>query len=270
MKFVLAGLGVLIVVALVVTLIFAIAFSRGLARKEAWLAAEPPGSARQDLPPVVRAFAERGLAGGELARGLSFEQSAEMRLQRGADWRSLTARQTIGVARPGFAWVAAMRAGPVPVVRVLDSYVDGAGLLDVRLLGAVRLSAYEGPEAALSEALRYLAELPFAPDAILANRAIEWEARADGIAARIETAGGTAEVVFTFDAAGDIVGVLAKGRPARMPDGSIVPLDWRGTFSEYAEIGGRRIPMVAEVGYVYPERYESYFKGRITAFALAE
>lgn len=270
MKLVLAGLAVFILVVLVVTLLFATAFSRGLAQKEAWLVAEPPGSARQDLPPVVQAFAERGLTGGELAPGLRMAQNAEMRLQRGAEWKSLSARQTIGVARPGFVWVAAMRAGPVPVVRVLDSYVDGAGLLDVRLVGAFRLSAYEGPEAALGEALRYLAELPFAPDAILANREIEWEVRAGGVAAWMETTGGMAEVSFNLDDAGDIVGVLAKGRPAKMPDGRIVPLDWHGTFADYAAIGGRRIPTMAEVGYVYPEGYESYFKGRITGLALAE
>jgi Family of unknown function (DUF6544) len=270
MRLVFAGIGVLVLVGLVVTLIFAVLFSRDVARKAAWLSAEPPGSVRQDLPPVVEAFAQRGLAGAAPAAALRLEQSAEMRLKPGADWTSLSARQTIGVARPGFAWVATMRAGPLPLVRVLDSYVDGEGVLEVRLFSAYRLDATQGPEAALGEGLRYLAELPWAPDAILVNREIMWEVSGAEIVARLETAGGTAEVVFQLDAAGDVVAVTASGRPATLPDGSIAPLDWRGAFSDYAQIGGRRIPTLGEVGYVYPDGYESYFKGRITDLVVVD
>ncbi|GKY87448.1 DUF6544 family protein [Sinisalibacter aestuarii] len=270
MKIVFAGIAALLALAVAVTLIFAAGFSRGVARLDARLAEASPGAPRQDLPPEVAAFARRGLAGSDPARALALKQSAEMRLKPGAGWTALAARQTIATARPGFAWLAEMRLGPLPVVRVLDSYADGAGLLDVRFFGAFRLDAYEGPEAALSEGLRYLAELPWSPDAILTNRAITWEMRAEGVAARMGTEGGPAEVVFTLDAAGDIVGVQARGRPATLPDGRVVPLDWRGAFSDYAEIDGRRIPTRGEVGYVYPDGYESYFLGRVTALSAIE
>ena len=53
---------------------------------------------------------------------------------------------------------------------------------------------------------------------------------------------------------------LADGTPAR--------LVWRGWFKDYADIGGRRIPLQGEVGYDYPEGYESYWRGRITGYEV--
>jgi hypothetical protein len=255
--------------AVVVLAVLGALFSRDLARLEARLGAEPAGALRDDLPEPIRAFAMRGLAGGAPAAAIRLEQAAEMRLKKGADWQTLAARQTIATALPGFAWVALMRFGPVPVVRVLDSFEHGEGLLEVRLFGAVRLDARSGPEMALGEGLRYLAELPWAPDAILVNRQIAWGEIEEGITARVETAGGPAAVIFTLDEGGDIVGVLARGRPAELADGTPAPLDWRGRFFDYTEIGGRRVPTGAEVGYDYPDGYEAYFRGRITALAPA-
>lgn len=270
MKTVLIGIGIVLVAAVVVLVLLASGFSRQVAGLEARLIAAPPGEVRDDLPEVVHAYALRGLAGGTPARGVRLAQAAEMRLQPGADWQGLAARQTIATTEPGFAWVAEQRRGPVTVVRVLDRYVGGEGRLEIRLLGAVRLGASDGPDAAVGEGLRYLAELPWAPDAILLNRAVAWEVTPDGVAASMQTAGGGAAVLFALDTAGDFVGVSAKGRPATMPDGSIAYLDWQGTLSGYIEIGGRRVPAQAEVGYVYPDGYESYFRGTVTGYEVVE
>jgi len=266
MKLVLWAFGALVLLLVAGLALKATEFSRLVTVRETLVAANAPGALRDDLPPMVAAFAARGMQGATPVGAVRLTQTAEMRLKRGADWSPLVARQVIGAAIPGFVWVAEQRLGPVPMVRVIDSYASGGGLLEVRLLGAVRLGRYDGPEAALSEALRYLAELPWAPDAILTNREIVWTEAPDGLHARLATAGGPAEVVFGLDAAGDIVSMAATGRPATMPDGTIQPLDWRGSFGDYALIGGRRIPTTGEVGYVYPEGYEAYFRGRVTSY----
>ncbi len=270
MKTVILVIAALTATAVLVLIVFALGFNRDVAWLEARLLQGAPGEVRTDLPEAVRAFAERGLAGGVPAAATRLEQAAEMRLRKGADWQAIPARQTIANTEPGFAWLAGQNIGPIPVVRVLDSYVDGAGLLDIRLLGAFRLDAYEGPEAALSEGLRYLAELPWAPDAIVLNRVITWAETEGGVTAGMETAGGPAEVLFSFNAAGDITGMFAADRPATREDGTIEPLDWRGTFSDYAVIGGRRIPTRGEVGYVYADGYEAYYRGQITAYEVVD
>ncbi|MCB1328699.1 MAG: hypothetical protein KDK28_04220 [Maritimibacter sp.] len=271
MKPVLIGLAVLFIAVLGGVLVLANGFSRQIARTEARLTAAPPGTIRTDLPPAMRAFAERGMAGGRPAGALRLTQAAEMRLKRGGRWTALDARQVIAAPVPGFAWVAEMRLGPVPAVRVIDRHVDGEGRLEIRALGAVRLGLDSGPDATLGEAQRYLAELPWAPDAILTNREIVWTEEADGVTAALDTAGGTATIRFGFDAAGDIATMEAGARPAKLADGSVAQLPWRGWFRDYAEIGGRRIPVQGEVGYVYPDGFESYWRGRITGYeVLAE
>ncbi len=268
MKTVLVGLVVVFGLGLVVVLILSAGFSREIARVEARLASVAPGTQRTDLPPAIRAFAERGLAGGRPGVAVRLTQAAEMRLKRGATWTRLPARQISSLPVPGFAWVAEMKLGPLTAVRVIDRFVDGEGRLEVRALGAFRIGAETGADAALGEGLRYVSELPWTPDAILVNRAIVWEETPEGITARMETEGGPAEILFQLDAFGDIAGVRAEGRPAKLADGTPARLVWRGWFKDYAEIGGRRIPLWGEVGYEYPEGFETYFRGRITDYEV--
>lgn len=266
MKTILIGLAVLVVFGLSVVLVMARGFSREIARIEARLASASPAALRTDLPEKIQTFAERGFAGGTPGVAVRLTQAAEMRLKRGAKWTQIPARQTIALTVPGFAWVAEMRIGPVPAVRVVDRFVDGAGGLEVRALGAFAIGTETGPDATLGEALRYLAELPWTPDAILLNREIAWARTDEGVTARLETAGGPAEILFLFDGFGDITGVRAEARPTKLADGTPARLVWRGAFKDYAEIGGRRIPLWGEVGYDYPDGYESYWRGRITGY----
>ncbi len=221
---------------------------------------------RGDLPPAIDAFARRGGAGeGPVPRVARLAQGAELRLGQGAPFRPVSATQHVALASPGFVWDAVRRLGPLPLFRVVDAY-DGAtgGLLEARVLGSVPVASKTGSDIALGEALRYLAELPWAPDAILLNPDIGWR-MIDGSRAEatLRLAEGVARVTFSLDADGDIVRVEAKDRPASDARGQPALYDWRGRFWGYRRIGPRRIPEWGEVGYVYPEGYEVYFRGRI-------
>ncbi|MFC2970066.1 DUF6544 family protein [Acidimangrovimonas pyrenivorans] len=242
--------------------------------KAAALAAElrgaPVAGARPDLPPAVAAFARR--AGAQPgARAAVLEQSAELRLKQGGGFSATTARQTVALAVPGFVWDARQGFGPLTVVRVIDSYVDGRGLLEARLFGSIRVARAADASVSLAEAYRYLAELPWAPDAILGNPAVAWRMLADGRAeAALDTPAGRAAVIFAFDAAGDIVAMEARDRPAQDAAGKAARYDWRARFWDYGPVGPRRLPRQGEVGYVHPEGFETYFKGRITGYTLVE
>jgi hypothetical protein len=129
------------------------------------------GPAREDpsaLPPLVRAFAERngGRRDGPLV--VRMKQKAEMRLKPGARFFALTATQDSGTRVPGFVWDARGRMAWVAPLRVLDAYAAGAGQLEVRIAGAIPVARALGPEVDKGEAIRFLAELPWNPDAILA------------------------------------------------------------------------------------------------------
>ena len=123
-------------------------------------AVEPSEVDRTGLPPIVRAFAERALAGKpELPDKVEFTQAAEMKLRPDAAWTKVPARQAIGIGAPAFAWDAWAEIAPLIGIRVIDAYVGGEGRLKVRLLGSIPLATATGPEVTYAELFRYLAEL---------------------------------------------------------------------------------------------------------------
>ncbi|MCB2136285.1 MAG: hypothetical protein KDE08_10135 [Rhodobacteraceae bacterium] len=228
----------------------------------------------RDLPtplsPLVADFAHRaGAASGARMKTASFRQTAELRLKPGGKFVTISAWQVISLARAGLVWDARRAIGPFTALRVLDSFVGAEGRLEARLFGSVPVARASGADINLGEAYRYLAELPWAPDAILGNPDLVWRVTGpDEAEVRLDTPEGTARVTFTFDGNGDIVGVLAKERPARTPDGKAATYEWRGRFGEYTQIGPRRLPAYGEVGYVYPGGYEVYFRGRISDYSV--
>lgn len=63
--------------------------------------------------------------------------------------------------------------GPV-ALDVIDSYDGRDGVLEVRLLG-IPVQRHRGSDLALGEAFRYLAKIAWVPQAIVANRELEWQ-----------------------------------------------------------------------------------------------
>ncbi len=247
-------------------------FTRTTAGLEDRLRAAAQPTARASLPEIVRAFALRGGARPEaLAPVVTLTQETEMRLQRGGSWQPMAARQVIVTGAPGFVWTATQRKGSLAMVRVVDSFVDGSGWLSARLLGSIPVASASGPDTDIGEAMRYLAELVWAPDAILGNPDLIWRQVAeDAVEVSLAPPLEAARVRLRFDTAGDVVEVTARNRPATAPDGTTTYLDWRATLGGYTTIGNRRVPRQGEVGYVYPEGYEPYWRGTITAYRAGE
>lgn len=266
-------LGLVLLVAAIGVAVTALVAGRKAARLWARAGQGPsPRDQVDKLPPVVRDFALR--SGGQVAAGqraLVLTQSADLRLKRGGLFQRYQARQIVALGEASFVWQARRRFGPFSWLQVTDALVAGEGRLEARLFGAMPVARAFGVEVTLAEAFRYLAELPWAPDAILGNPDVEWRMIApDAAEARINTRVGTARVIFGFDAAGDIVTMQARQRPATDPSGRPVRYDWRGQFGDYRQVGQRRLPTYGEVGYVYPEGYEVYFRGRITDCRTAD
>jgi hypothetical protein len=253
------------VLALALHLWSAARFRALAARLEAEVATGPPvGSA--EIPPAIRAFAEANRRGpAPEARALRLMQDLEFRRGPDAPWSPMTAVQHIGLGSSAFVWVARGPGRLAPGVAVIDAYVGGAGGLRANLLGSVPVARAAGPVTDRAEAMRYLAELPWAPDAILGNPEVAWsEAGAREIDAALETRAGRVSVRFALDAAGDIVEMSAQ-RPDLAPDGTETARAWRGRFSGYDWVGDRRIPTLGEVGYVDGGAYWAYFRGRVSA-----
>ncbi len=193
------------------------------------------------IPDLVRDFAERngGRAGGPKA--VRMIQKAEMRLSPAGAVIPLRATQISGTREPGFLWEATSRLARVLPMRILDSYVAGTGWLDVRIAGAIRVATARGPGADRGEAMRFLAELAWNPDALLNARGLTWEQRdALSVEVSLETGAGAARVTLLFDAAGDIVGMTAADRPRAVGRVDCRRAGWGGsrTTAATATTGG--------------------------------
>jgi hypothetical protein len=157
------------------------------------------------VPAIVKSFASRMADGNPIPSAVRLRQTGEMRTAPDAPWRPFTAKQVISVYQPGFAWLARMTAGPFPVsAHILDCHVDGAGLLDVRLSGSLPLARVAGPELSKGELMRYLAELAWAPQAMLHNRKLSWrELNESTVEVTAQSAAGPARVRLIFES-GDV------------------------------------------------------------------
>jgi hypothetical protein len=259
--------GVLVLAALahVVSVARFRAHAAGLAQE---VAAGPP-VAQADLPGAIRDFAERnGAAPGSDARAARLTQDAEYRRGPDAEWGPMPAVQHMGLGRAAFVWNARAPGPLLPSFTVIDGYVGGTGMLRAMLLGSIPVAKASGPIIDRAEAMRYLAEMPWAPDAILGNPEVTWADLGEGrYEAALDTPSGRVAVTFTLDAAGDIAEMTAL-RPDAGPDGAEILREWRGRYWGYDRVGGRRIPVEAEVGYVDDGFYWGYWRGRITSVEI--
>ena len=179
-----------------------------------------------------------------------------------AKWSPFIATQVVTTQRPGFDWDARIQMAPAVSAFVHDAYVLGEGSLHASLLGLFTVANVRGtPEAAQGELLRYFAEMPWYPTALLPSQGVRWEA-IDHTSARAtltdrET---TVSLVFRFNAEGTIETMRAD---ARYRD-KITAMPWSGRFWDYGTRNGMLIPLEGEVGWEYPDGIRLYYKGKVT------
>lgn len=220
------------------------------------------------LPPLVRAYAE-GVLPAEPLSGLTVrvEQVGEMTLKPGAAPRSFRASEEFAADRVAFAWRARFPIVGLLGLDVTDSYDGCDGVLEVRLLG-LPLQRRRGAAVAQGEAFRYLAEIPWVPQAILANPQLEWH-ELDGRTVEVATAVGDARLAvrLIFNARGEIEQTVAE-RPRLEAGGALTP--WIGVYADYQGLGGVRVPTRAEVRWELPEGPFAYWRGRITSLEVGD
>src|SRR3954469_10271638 len=197
---------------------------------------------RDRLPPEIYDFAIRaGSDAGRSVASISLRQTGRMRQDRDTRWMSFRATETISAKTCAFEWKA--HVGPGGLVVVRDLLRGGEGRLDVRALGLIPLVRSVGsPALTRGELMRYMAELLWAPDAILFNTQLRWSKESAG---RFIVGAGSgevaAEVSLTLNDQGQITEAFAPDRP-RVVKSGIIPTPWRGRFFEYRRSGGNLLP----------------------------
>jgi hypothetical protein len=216
------------------------------------------------LPAAVHDLALRlGASAGMSRTTVKLKQTGRMKQKLEAtSWMSFTATQMISTSDCAFDWRA--RFGPFGMISVRDALKGGQGRLDVMALGIVPLASAEHSSALTrGELMRYLAELAWAPDAILFNTALRWrEDGPDRLAVSAGVGETAVEVTLSLDSDGRIAGAFAPDRP-RSATAPIQPTPWRGRFCDYRHHGNMWLPFAGEVAWEIDGKETVYWQGRI-------
>ncbi len=222
----------------------------------------------EGLPlPVQRYFRQVLTDGQPIIAAATLEMTGTMNMSAtGEQWKPFTSRQRVVTHRPGFLWDAQVFMFPGLPAHVEDSYIAGHGRLIAKVLGLFTVADSQGEgEIARGEFMRYFAESPWYPTALLPSQGVSWAAVDDASAnATLIDGPITLTLLFRFNDAGLIAAVRAEARGAGAgKDGVMVMLPWDCALSDYKPHGGMLIPMTGEAAWVRPEGRKVYFVGHV-------
>jgi len=191
----------------------------------------------------------------------SFNMSAT-----GERWKPFTSTQRVVVHRPGFLWNGSVSMFPAVRGRVHDRYIAGVGGLHATLLGLYTVARVEGAgEIARGELMRYFAETPWYPTALLPSQGVRWEAVDDQSAMGTLSDGPiTLTLLFKFDDAGLIASVHADARGA-VSGSETVMRPWDCSVSNYQLRSGMLVPTRGEAAWMQPRGRRPYFIGTLSS-----
>jgi hypothetical protein len=205
--------------------------------------------------------------GQPIIAAATLEMTGTMNLSATAEqWKPFTSQQRVVTCRPGFLWDARVAMLPAVPAQVEDSYIAGQGRLKVKLFGLWTVADAHGEgEIARGEFMRYFAESPWYPTALLPSQGVQWEAVNDASASATIVDGPiTLTLLIRFNDAGLIASLHAESRGASVgKDGVMVMLPWDCGWSDYRPQDGMLVPMVGEVAWERPEGRTAYFVGHV-------
>jgi len=155
------------------------------------------------------------------------------------------------------------------MISARDALSAEEGRLDVTAIGFIPIARAEHSSALMrGELMRYLAELAWAPDAIIHNAEMRWHVDGPDRLTVSSGEGETAsEVVLSLDSEGRISGAYAPDRP-RSATAPILPTPWRGRFSDYRQHEGRLLPFAGEVAWEIEGKEIVYWQGCIEGWEM--
>ena len=220
------------------------------------------------LPAEVRDLARRLSPAHAGESSVMLTQTGTMRDQPDDREMRFRAHQTIALRQPAFRWQAS--TGPFGCISIIDAFENGAATLQVRAVGLFRLANIKGGAAAAKgEAMRYLAELAWAPDAIRDNPHLEWSVSdAETFSVGLRLGAERVAVQMKLDARGRIASVSAPDRPRKEASG-FIERPWFGRFFDYREHLGRWLPYSAEAGWVLDGHEFVAWRGNIRSWTIS-
>lgn len=173
-------------------------------------------------------------------------QSGELRLSVGSQpWLNFDARHCMATSSCSFRWHA--RLWPFGWLSATHALQAGKGQHDVTALGTLPLLRGV-PGLALTRAaiVQYLADLPYAPDAMLHNPALLWRVvDANRLSVSCGMGAMRVDVIFALDADGRVASAQAEN-PAQGATALLLPAPCHSQFFDYRREHGRWVPFATQ------------------------
>jgi hypothetical protein len=195
----------------------------------------------KDLPYAVQNWLRNSnVIGKQQIRTVRLKQEGRMRIKKDGPWMPSRAEQYFTVDKPGFVWIADVKMPFYFQLSGLDTFKNGKGKMDIKLLSILPVVDSDGPEINSGSMMRYLAEMMWFPSAALSPY-IKWdEVDKNTAMATLEYEGIRVSGTFYFNEKGDILRFL--GKRYKDVNGKYILSDWGGENKEYKEFAGIRIP----------------------------
>lgn len=152
-------------------------------------------------------------------------------------WMNIKGEEYFTTENPGFVWY-----GKVPLVSAKDLFYNGKGNLVIKLLSFIKIVDEKGPEINQGEMLRWLAEAPCFPTALLPSDKIHWKTIDNSSSKVIFTYKDLqVEGIFHFAESGEIKRFTAMRYRDKILE------NWTGYYNDYKTVDGLKIPFHLEV-----------------------
>lgn len=215
------------------------------------------------LPEPVRRYLR--FAVGDAARPIRaarLRHSGTFRTSPTQSWMPIEGEQYFSTAAPGFVWFATVKLLPLVPIAARDCLIAGRGNMLVKMFSTYTIADARGAEIDQGAALRWLAETPWFPCALVAD-AIEWQPIDDRSArASLHQDGLPVSAMFEVDDEGKLTRLHAL-RYRDLGGGRSALSRWTGRYTDYREFGGFKVPTFVEVSWDLDEGPFSYARFRV-------
>lgn len=218
------------------------------------------------LPEPVKRYFHHVLQEGQpLIKTVRLHQEGGFRTSPDTkDWLPLRADQYFSTTPRAFMWDAAITMVPGLSVLVCDSYLQGKGHMQGKVLALFPvIDTAEDTRLNQAALQRWLAEATWFPTALLPEQGVVWEAIDNTRAqATVTDSGVSVSLDFEFNDLGEIISVYTPER-YREVNGEYERTPWKGYFSDYIEVDGYRIPSQGKVEWHLPDMVYPYWKAAL-------
>ncbi len=214
-----------------------------------------------NLPePVLRYFHYTKINGRIPSSSIKLIHHGYFRTAQDAPWRKIRGTEHFILNKPYFIWNARIKMFPWVPVNARDKFDETGGNVLVKLFGAFTIGNDRGPEIDLSSFIRYYAEAPWFPSALLPGPNLTWKSVDDQKAmCKIRYKNLEADLIFSFDETGRLRRMETSDRFRGK-----IKEKWVINYFSYNEFNGINIPSKCEVMWIKGNIKYNYAKFIVT------